>query len=74
MTKIDVWKGRQIAVKSGFREHPKEAGVYLRNYYSNDFEGKYNETEYIVCFYTGKDSDECFVSAKSGIFLLMRKK
>ena len=61
---IDIWTGRKIAKKLGFREHPKVAGLYLRDMYSNDFEGGDKEVEFISCYHTGAQTDKCIVSAR----------
>ena len=61
---IDIWTGRKIAEKLGFSEHPKEAGLYLRDRYSNDFEGGDEDAEFITCYHTGAQTDKCIVSAR----------
>lgn len=61
---IDIWTGRKIAEKLGFREHPKVAGLYLRDMYSNDFEGGDEDAEFISCYHTGAQTDKCIASAR----------
>ena len=63
---IDIWTGRKIAEILGFREHPREGGLYLRNRYSDDFEGDPDEVDYILCYHTGAPTDRCIVSLTIG--------